>query len=300
MSDSVQSVASEIVQSQFGNEPSTEVETTTDQSTEAHSTQDAEITNDEFAKRFAALTRKDKEFRQEKEQWEAEKAQFEAMKAELESLKAEKTPQEEEMPLEYRLKREPLKVLAELGLDYETLTNLAINDGKLSPEQKMELMQQDLERKMESTYGSKLEALQQKLEEKEQLEIQQREERAVAEFKSNITNHLQENAAEYELIAAQDANDLVYQVIEEHYNETGRILEIKDAADAVESHLTEEAQKLLKLKKLVGQPTPTPESKVQSPATLSNTLSSQVPKSEDRKLSMEESKRAAASLLRWD
>ena len=51
---------------------------------------------------------------------------------------------------------------------------------------------------------------------------------------------------QYELIQANEANDIIYDVIEEHYNETGRILDIEEAAEAVESYLEEEAEKLLK------------------------------------------------------
>ena len=35
-----------------------------------------------------------------------------------------------EVPLEHRLRSNPLKVLEELGLGYETLTDLALNDGR--------------------------------------------------------------------------------------------------------------------------------------------------------------------------
>ena len=69
-------------------------------------------------------------------------------------------------------------------------------------------------------------------------------------FQDEIGDFVKQNGEDYELIGASEAEGLVYDVIEEHYNETGRILDLKEAADAVESYLEEEAGKLMKLKKI--------------------------------------------------
>ena len=52
-------------------------------------------------------------------------------------------------------------------------------------------------------------------------------------FQEEIGSFVSQN--EYELINASEANGLVYDVIEEHYNDTGRILDMKEAADAVDN-----------------------------------------------------------------
>ena len=134
-------------------------------------------------------------------------------------------------------------------------------------------------------------------EEQESLEAQNKETRAVEDFKTNIESHIQENLAEYELVNANEASDLVYDVIEQHFNETERVLDIKDAAEAVESYLMEEAEKFMKLNKIKGlqeQQIKPEELFRESPTTLSNVQSAQTPKLADRKLSIEESKQSAA------
>ena len=76
----------------------------------------------------------------------------------------------------------------------------------------------------------------------------------------------------------------------------------KEAANAVESHLLEEAQKLLKLNKISkivgGNMEQSPEKRQES-FTLSNNHSATVPNSSDSKLSREESIQKAASLLKF-
>ena len=51
-----------------------------------------------------------------------------------ESNKEQEPEVEPEIPLEYKLKQNPLKALEEMGLSYEKLTELMLNDGKLTSE----------------------------------------------------------------------------------------------------------------------------------------------------------------------
>lgn len=317
MSENEGGVASEILASQFGEQivddgnleaqaAETQEETSTEHKEEKY--------DDGFDRKFAALSRKDKELREEREAFASQKEEMAALKAELEALKAPKEEAKEpELPLEYRLKRNPMETLAELGIDYETLTNIAINDGKMSPEMQMKLMQEDLHHSMDKKYGSKLEEIQAKLDAKEQAEREEREaaeerqkeeavNKAVEDFTTKISSHIESEPEKYELVSANNAQDLIYDVIEEHYNDTGRILEIEEASDAVENYLMDEAKKLMKLKKLSGNSEPEikPEDLFESPTTLSNVQSASTPKLAERKLTNEESKAKAASLIKWD
>ena len=88
---------------------------------------------------------------------------------------------------------------------------------------------------------------------------------------------------------------------------SGKVLTIKDAADAVESHLEEEAEKLLKLNK-VGrrlqaymEQQSKPKSTIQEPVTLTNSHSQLTAEENNTKpmLSDDESKREIAKMLRW-
>ena len=267
-----------------------------------HNEEAAQAEEDGFSRKFAALSRKEREFREHQSQWDADRAELEEYRRSKQEAESKANQKEEQMPLDYRLKRNPLETLAELGLDYETLTNLAINDGKMTPEMQMKLMQEDMLSSVDKKYGSRIEELQNQLEAKEQAEAQYKEQKAVAEFNNKISSHIESNAEAYELINANGANDLVYDVIEQHYNETERVLDIKDAAEAVESYLMEEAEKFMKLNKIkkLSQPQDEPKLFRESPTTLSNVQSASTPKLAERKLSIEESKKSAAQLIKWD
>ena len=81
------------------------------------------------------------------------------------------------------------------------------------------------------------------------------------------------NTPDYELIRSENAVDLVYDTIEQYHAETGKILSHKEACDAVEAHLFEQAKKMLereKIKKLYSAPAPaTPKAAPGKPTTLS-------------------------------
>ena len=136
------------------------------QTTEAVENQSVEQTEqtetDQFSKKFAALSRREKDIRTKEQEYEQKLADLQA-KYEAVAPKQEEVNNEEQLPLEYRLKRNPLKTLEELGFGYEKLTELALNDGKLPPEMQMKLMREELE----SDYKKKFEALEEKLTAKE-------------------------------------------------------------------------------------------------------------------------------------
>ena len=249
--------------------------------------------NDDFSRKFAALSRREKEIR-------AKEAEYEQRIAELEQRFVAQEPQKEpEIPFDVRLRQNPLKALESVGLSYDKLTELALNDGKLTPEMQMKLMREELE----TDYKSKFEDLENRLVEKEKGLEEQRYEDIKLGFQNEIESFVNSNGEEYELIKANDANDVDYEVIEEHYNETGKILDIKEAAEAVESYLEEEATKLLQLSKVRSKFNPgdnEQEPQRQSQVTLSNAHSAQANERVARKLSDEESKSAMAKMLQWD
>lgn len=261
--------------------------------------------DDQFSRKFAALSRQDREFRQKEAAWKDEREELDRYRQQSQDAEAAKDAEKPTMPLEHRLRRDPLGTLAEMGLDYEMLTSLAINDGKMTPEMQMKLNMEDMDSRFEDRYGSKIKALEDQLAERDEQEKANIEDKAVVEFQNKISSHLSESPADYELITANEAEDLVYDVIAQHYESTDRILDIKDAAEAVEQHLMEEAEKLFKLDKIsklrgASQPQIKPEQLFESPTTLSNVQSAQTPKLADRKLTNEESKASAAQLIRWD
>lgn len=246
-----------------------------------------------FAAKFAALSRKEKQIKQQEAKLQqqmndlqAKLQQFEEQQKSMEPLKA--------MP--DRLKKEPFKVLKEQGFTIEQITEMMLNDGELSPETKMTQYEQRIQ--------EKLQALEQKLAEKEAKEQQEKYEAALSQFKAQLTDFVNKDET-YELIKANDAVDVVFELIEQHHQETGEILSNEEACNAVEEHLLEEAKKLVdreKVKKLL-QPEPKKPAPAQgagkSSPTLSNAQAAQASKKPSRTLSDEESKAEAAKLIRW-
>ena len=238
----------------------------------------------EFDKKFAALSRKEKALRDR----------------ELELEKKYGGDKEKELPLERRIRANPLKALEELGLDYDKLTELALNDGRLTPDMQMKLMREELE----NDYKDKFNSLEQRINAKEKMEEEAKYDAVKQGFVGEIKSFVNENSTDFEYVAHNDATDVVYDVIEEHYNETGRILDIKEAVQAVESYLEEEAEKLLNLGKVKNRLTSLRDEyeppQRQSQTTLSNAHSAQANERVARKLSDEESKSAMAKMLQWD
>ena len=237
----------------------------------------------EFDRKFAALSRKEKALRDRE--------------LELDKKYGNK---EKELPLERRIRANPLKALEELGLDYDKLTELALNDGRLTPDMQMKLMREELE----NDYKDKFNSLEERLNAKEKMEEEAKYDAVKQGFVGEINSFINENKSDFEYVAHNEATDVVYDVIEEHYNETGRILDIKEAVEAVESYLEEEAEKLLNLGKVKNRLTSMRDEyeqpQRQSQTTLSNAHSAQANERVARKLSDEESKSAMAKMLQWD
>ena len=251
---------------------------------ESNEFKDLEPSQDsEFDRKFAALSRKEKALRDRE--------------LELDKKYGNK---EKELPLERRIRANPLKALEELGLDYDKLTELALNDGRLTPDMQMKLMREELE----NDYKDKFNSLEERLNAKEKMEEEAKYDAVKQGFVGEINSFINENKSDFEYVAHNDATDVVYDVIEEHYNETGRILDIKEAVEAVESYLEEEAEKLLNLGKVKNRLTSMRDEyeqpQRQSQTTLSNAHSAQGNERVVRKLSDEESKSAMAKMLQWD
>lgn len=246
--------------------------------------------------KFAALSRKEKEMRERESALETRLAELEAKLTQPEPTETK----EPELPLEYRLKRDPIATLGELGLDYETLTNMVLNDGRMSPEMQMKLMREELE----SDYKSKFEELEAKLADKEIAEENEKYNQVINNFKTDLNNFI-ESSDEYELIKANEAQDLVYDVIEQYHQEHGRILDTSEAADQVEKYLEDELRKVLSKSKKLGNWNPESAKPVASTTespTLSNSqaVTGATQSANGKMLSREESLANLAHLIKWD
>lgn len=254
---------------------------------------------DKFAAKFAALSRKEKQLREREKTLEASQKSIEEQIKKLEEQYKQKEQELSSKLLDPSLfKKDAKEALNKAGLTFEELAQLMINDGKPTAE----MLLTDAEKRLQA----KIEDMEKKLMEKEAKEQEAKYEEVLNNFVSEITTFVNDNN-DYELIRANDATDLVYEVIEEHHSTTGEILQIKQAADAVEQYLLEEAKKQLNLGKIKGLLSPKEQQEAKekptegkASVTLSNTQAAQVPKQGQQRLSDEQSKVEAAKLIRWE
>lgn len=172
------------------------------------------------------------------------------------------------------------KALELLGTDYDSLTQSMLQDGSIPPEAQIKKLDEKFEQ---------FKTEQQKQEEarlaQAQKDAQDKEQQVIQGFKGEITQYLKDNTARYELIGFEEQEDLVFSVIDEHYNRTlnpetgiGKIMSIKEAADKVELFLEqkyERSRNVGKIKSLWGmlpQPAKKQIEQVASKKTLSNNL----------------------------
>jgi hypothetical protein len=246
-----------------------------------------------LASKFAALSRKEREILKRDQALKARESKVIEFEKDQE-LKA----------------KDPIAWAEKHGIKYSTWTE-RILAGK--PDATAEKVK-ELEAKLKKDEDAKLEA--EKTAEQAKVQAQ------IDKFKDGIKSHVDAAAEKYELVAAEEAYDVVYALIEQHFEATterdesgeiitaGRIMSIEEACDAVEGHLFEEAQKLLKLKKLGPKPTEekkpdgktgqVPNSTDKPMKTLTNAISSEQPAQTEVPISVEESKRRAAALIKWN
>jgi len=248
-----------------------------------------------FAAKFAALSRKEKEIRTRERQLEARIKDLESKAAATPAVPVKEA-------LETRIKRDPFNTLKELGVDYQTLTQIALNDGKLTPELQMDLLRQD----METKYSSKLDEITKRLETKDKEAEQQRDTAIITNFKAEIAEEVKADPEKYELVGSEGEYgiEMVFEIINSHYDETGDVMSTEEALQKVEENLLNEAKKRIELKKiksLLNAP-----SVIQAKAKdtkASMTLSNQNTQAQPTKtshLSEEDALREVAKLIKWD
>lgn len=183
-----------------------------------------EVVDDDLSKRFARLSRREKEIQDKQKEL---KIQMDKI-AEFDKLKSE-------------VKSNPMKFIDSFGVSIEDLLLSIASEGE--PEK--ELSETDkLKKEIDDIKQAKAR------EEEEKVKIKEQEVQAViSNHQSNITKFIKDNAEKYELCNAQEASDIVWEVTETHWQETGELLSIERAVSMVEEHFEKEAKKLLALNK---------------------------------------------------
>lgn len=278
-------------QNPFAAQPEPQAEQVAEQAPEAESQPEPKKEVDPFASKFAALSKREKELRQREREIESKFAEFEAKMKEYEAKNAK--PAED--PLEYY--KNPKKLLEKHGWDVDKLLKYEVEGEKLPVEMQMELVKRELE----SKYEKQLEDLRNEIMNDRKAKEEEKLTQTKQQFMNELTSYVNTDER-FELIRANDAVDLIYDVIQAHYEDTGNILDTEQAALHVEQYLEDEVKQVLsKTKKFTqaSSSTPAAEKKV-STQTISNAMAqTSTPAASNARLSPEDSKAKAAAMIRW-
>lgn len=248
----------------------------------------------QFSSRFAALSRKEKYLQEQ-----------------ADAFKDKETKYNSYSDLQAKIKENPLAVLEHFGMSLDDIISASLGEDKPAPttESQIEMLRAEIEGFKTAAVQKETDTLKAE-EEAKQDSINE----AITVHQLSITNHLSENADKYELINLQGAQDLVWEVTEAHFNANkGEILTPEQASSKVEVYLEEQVRKAMNLKRFgakedtetksspfeVEQVKPT-EPKQQSQTLTSEFVQQSSPSEKPSGLSEDESKKRAASLLKWN
>lgn len=214
-----------------------------------------------------------------------------------------KAKEERLSPVEQALakaKENPLAALEALGMTYEDLTHYILNEGKEpEPEDKLAA----IEKRLNDRETAEREA--------REKEAAERVEATLTQFKTSIADTAKASPDKYELIlnAGDYGTELVFDTVSEYFQTHGEVLPIETALEHVEAYFEKEALRISQANKIKAKLVPpvepkekdkNPERQTGPSVTLTNKLVSSAAESTAKRLSEEESKRAAAALLRWN
>ncbi len=141
-----------------------------------------------------------------------------------------------------RLQQDALTVLEEAGVDFNELTNQAINRQPTDPRVMSTI--QKLEAKIAQLEESNTKTA------KSYEEQQQNNYQAAVKQISRDVQSLVNSDPEFETVKAMNASKDVVELITKTFNKTGEILSVEDAAKEVEEYLLEEGLKITQLSKV--------------------------------------------------
>jgi hypothetical protein len=285
MSEQVQEVVEQVVE-----------QAQTEQKPQEIEAKEPEKQQDDFSTKFAALSRREKQLLERERK-------LKAMEEEITGKSSKLSQWEERKKL---FKENPDELFNEIGLSFEDIVNKKLG---IEPEEK-QLTPDEVYKKLQAELESKFK----KLEEEKQKQIEEENAQILSNFKNDIESYLTKNADKYELINYQKDFDLVFDVVQEYFDQNGEVLSIEVAADHVEKHLEDLVSGATKLKKIASKFAPkienqpdlksaieTDKAKDKKVApTLSNELNSRSSTTKGPAISLEESKKNAARLLRWN
>lgn len=244
-----------------------------------------------FAKRFAALSHKEREIRQRQQEMQRREAEIQRREAEV-AARASVKP------------KSPLEALKAAGFSYqEAMTEVL---GQPIPEKPVDPVEQrfsSVEDKLK-----KVEEVEKRLNDWETSLKQRERDNLKTQVRAAITNTVAQDADKYEFISihGEEGINLVFDVMEEHYVKNNQeTLSFGAACDLVENWYEDRAKKLAAAKKLKSQAAVPTQAKAETPKKTSTTLTqadsttATKPIKDINKLSREDALEEIASQIRF-
>lgn len=263
-------------------------------------TPEAPVEKDDFSEKFMRLARRERAFQQQQAEFKAKLAEFEKKQAEYEDFIQKKSS----------WRQNPYDFLESAGMKFDELTHAMLEYGK--PEDPQQQMLERLERLEKAKQLEKEE-----FEKAEQDRIEAERQKTVEGYRNIVAKFI--DSGEYELVKANEATDLVMEVMRQQYEHDlktegeAELMKLEDACAAVEDHLEQQFQKLKELNKVKAmfQPTEEPKQSIfaapaSKPQSVSTTLTnsmkaaSEAATPQHRKPTNDESLKAAAALIKWN
>ncbi len=232
----------------------------------------SEVTSTEQAQpkdRFDVFVRKEKQLLRQKRDIEARAS---AMEAKYKDYDTTHIPRQ-------RLIDDPLAVLSDLGIDYNKLSEQVLNNPNATDPTILALKKQ-------------IAALEAKTGQTQQPTANNESYDKAIEHIRNQVKSIVDNSTDFEVIRDSGAYERAVEIIEDHYNESGMVMDYKEACVKAEQELFDESvayfSKIKKLQSHFAPKTPEPvKAKVDAgpqvtPRTLSNNLSTGATQSGNR------------------
>lgn len=199
---------------------------------------------DPLSPKYAELARREKMYRSKvlaREQ--ALKAREDALNAKESEYKTSYIPRAD---IPKMFQKDPYQAITDLGLTGDQLTQALLNQP--SPQ---DLKIQQLESKLAELLGGQ-EKFHKTLEDTQKQNVEQ----ALFQIKNEVKTLVASDADSFEIIKSTGSEDDVVEYIQKHFDETGILLPIDQAALTVENQLADELFKFAQLKKIQERLTP--------------------------------------------
>lgn len=212
---------------------------------------DTKAPEEPLSSQYAVLARKEKALRAKDQQLRAREAAVKAKEESKSSLEPAKPSFDESKYISRdKLASDPFSALAELGISYDQLTNLALNAPKpeeIAVNNEIKALRDELK----SLRGEQ-ETARKSFQEQQEQSYKQAIDQMKHETKTLVTRD-----PSFEMIRSTGSVSDVVELIEETFSKgmgseypKGTLLSVEEAAQMVEDYLTEEATKISRIKKV--------------------------------------------------